>query len=89
LTLQNPVKARLFLKMKSTESASQFARQFHDEPQRWLHLQDSDLLLYKQPPDITKQGTNIEVHLTVPEDAARALLQRIAKTDTNSTVAGN
>jgi len=89
LTLQNPVKARLLLKMKSGEIADQFARQLHDEPQRWLHLQDSDLLLYKQPPEITKQGANLEVHLNVPDDAARVLLQRIAKSDTGSTVAGN
>lgn len=89
LTLQNPVKARLLLKMKSVEIANEFARQFHDEPQRWLHLQDSELLLYKQPPDVTKQGTNLEVRLTVPDDAARVLLQRIAKSDTGSAVAGN
>src|SRR6202040_748919 len=71
LTLQNPVKARLLLKMKSTDAAAQLAQQLHDEPQRWLHLQDSDLLLYKQPPDVTKQGANLEVRLNVPEDAAR------------------
>jgi hypothetical protein len=87
LTLQNPIKARLLLKTKSTETAVQLARQLHDEPQRWLHLQDSDLLLYKQPPEVTRQGTNLEVHFNVPEDAARLLLQRIAKTDTTATVA--
>lgn len=89
LTLQNPVKARLLLKMKSVEMANQFARQLHDEPQRWLHLQDPDLLLYKQPPDITRQGVNLEVRLTVPDDAARILLQRVAKSDSGSAVAGN
>jgi hypothetical protein len=87
LTLQNPVKARLLLKTKSTETAAQLARQFHDEPQRWLRLQDSDLLLYKQPPEATRQGTNLELHFNMSEDAARLLLQRIAKTDTGTTVA--
>jgi len=87
LTLQNPIKARLLLKTKSTETAAQLARQLHDEPQRWLHLQDSDLLLYKQPPEVTRQGTNLEAHFSVPDDAARLLLQRIAKTDTTATVA--
>jgi hypothetical protein len=87
LALQNPIKARLLLKTKSTETAAQLARQLHDEPQRWLHLQDSDLLLYKQPPEVTRQGTNLEVHFNVPEDAARLLLQRIAKTDATATVA--
>ena len=89
LVLQNPVKARVFLKMKSTESASQMARQLHDEPQRWLRLQDSDLPLYKQPPEITKQGATLELRLIVPDDTARLLLQRIAKTDTVPAVAGD
>ena len=87
LTLQNPVKARLLLKTKSAEIAAQLARQFHDEPQRWLRLQDSDLLLYKQPPEVTRQGANLELHFNVPEDAARLLLQRIAKSDSATAVA--
>jgi hypothetical protein len=87
LTLQNPIRARLLVKMKSTEIASQLARRLHDEPQRWLHLQDSDLLLYKQPPEVRRQGANLELHFNVPDDATRLLLQRIAKTDTTPAVA--
>src|SRR6202022_1926925 len=87
LTLQNPVKARLLLKTKSAEIAAQLARQFHDEPQRWLPLQDSDLFVYKQPPEVTRQGANLELHFNVPEDAARLLLQRIAKSDSATAVA--
>jgi hypothetical protein len=89
LNVQNPVKARLLLKMKSVDLANQFARQLREEPQRWLHLQDSDLLLYKQTPDVSKEGATVEVRLAVPDDAARLLLQRIAKSDTSTTVAGN
>ena len=89
LTLQNPVKARLFLKLKSPESASEFARTLHSEPQRWLRLQDSNLLLYVQPPEITRQSANLELHFNVPEETARLLLQRIAKTDIASSVAGD
>ena len=89
LNLQNPVKARLLLKFKSVDTANQFAQQLHDEPQRWLHLQDSDLLLYKQSPDVSKQGTSVEVRFVAPEDAARVLLQRLAKSDTPTSVAGN
>ncbi len=89
LTLQNPVKARLFLKLKNPESASEFARTLHNEPQRWLRLQDSNLLLYAQPPEITRQAANLELRFNVPEEAARLLLQRIAKTDTASSVAGD
>jgi len=89
LTLQNPVRARLFLKFKSPESASEFARTLHNEPQRWLRLQDSNLLLYVQPPEITRQSANLELHFNVPEETARLLLQRIARTDIASSVAGD
>ena len=89
LTLQNPVKARLFLKIRSPESASELARNLSNEPQRWLHLQDSNLVLYAQPPEITRQGTNLELHFNVPDETARLLLQRIAKTDIASSVAGD
>jgi hypothetical protein len=89
LTFQNPVKARLLLKAKSPEAASELGRGLHNEPQRWLRIQDSDLLLYAQAPEITRQGANLELHFNVPEDSARLLLQRIAKTDVTSVVAGD
>jgi len=89
LTLQNPVKARLFLKIRSPESASELARNLHNEPQRWLRLQDSNLVLYAQPPEVTRQGANLELHFSVPDETARLLLERIAKTDTGSSVAGD
>jgi hypothetical protein len=89
LTLQNPVKARLFLKVKSPESASELARNLHNEPQRWLRLQDSNLMLYSQPPEITRQTTTIELRFNVPDETVRLLLQRIAKTDVGSSVAGD
>ncbi len=88
LTLQNPVKARLLLKMKSPENASELARSLHNEPQKWLRLQDSTLMLYAQPPEISRQAANLEVHFNVPDETARLLLQRIAKTDVATTVAG-
>ena len=87
LTLQNPVRARLLLKLPSPERASQLARELHNEPQRWLRLQDSDMLLYTQPPEVTRQNANLELHFTVPENSARLLLQRIAKSDVPSSVA--
>jgi hypothetical protein len=87
LTLQNPVRARLLLKLPSPERATEIARGIHSEPQRWLRLQDSDLLLYTQPPEVSRQEANLEVHFTVPENSARLLLQRIAKSDVPGTVA--
>jgi hypothetical protein len=88
LTLQNPIKARLLIKMKSAESASEFARTLHNEPQKWLRLQDSNLVLYAQAPEISRQSASLEVHFNVPDETARLLLQRIAKTDVGTTVAG-
>jgi hypothetical protein len=83
------VKARLFLKVKSPESASELVRNLHSEPQRWLRLQDSNFLLYAQPPEITRQAATLELHFNVPDETARLLLQRIAKTDLGSSVAGD
>ena len=82
LSLQNPVKAKLLLKLESPERAAELIRNFHDAPQQWLRLSDSQLLLYYQPPDIQKQGnSNLELRFTVPEESARLLLERIGKTD--------
>ena len=82
LTLQNPVKAKLLLKLNSPERATELARNLHDAPQRWLRLPESELLLCSQPPDIQRRDTNLELRFTVPENSARLLLGRIAKTDT-------
>jgi len=72
----------LLLKLNSSKSAADFARNLHDAPQRWLRLADSELLLYSQPPQIQRQGTsNVELRFTVPENSARLLIERIAKTD--------
>jgi hypothetical protein len=82
VTLQNPVKARLLLKMNSSKSAAELAQNFQNDPQHWLRLPDSELLLYSQPPEIQRQGDlNLELRFTVPEDSARLLLERLAKTD--------
>jgi hypothetical protein len=87
VTLQNPVKARLLLKTNSSKSAAELARNLHDDPQRWLRLADSELLLYSQPPEIQRQGdSNLELRFTVPENSARLLLERLAKADTGTVV---
>jgi hypothetical protein len=78
LTLQNPIKARLLMKLNSPDTAAQLAANLRKEPQRWLRLQDSELLLYAQPPEVIRQGTNLELRFIVPENSARLLLQRIA-----------
>ena len=87
LTFQNPVRARLLLRANSPDNAGELERKLRNEPQRWLQLQDSDLLLYAQPPEISRQGANLELHFVVPENSARLLLQRIAKTDGAAAVA--
>jgi len=87
VTLQNPVKARLLLKMNSSKNAAELARNLHNDPQRWLRLADSELLLYSQSPEIQRQGDlNLELRFTVPENSARALLERLAKTDAGTVI---
>ncbi|MEP6699612.1 MAG: hypothetical protein ABJB09_07780 [Verrucomicrobiota bacterium] len=89
LTLQNPVKARILFKVKSSQNAANIARSIREEPQRWLRLPGSDLLLYAQAPEVENQGNDLQLRFDVPENSARLLLQRIAKTDLPQTVAGN
>jgi hypothetical protein len=86
MTPQNPVKAKLLLKLNSPDSATQFARNLRDDPKRWLRVPESELLLYSQPPDIQRHGTYLELRFTVPENSARLLLERIAKTDAAEVV---
>lgn len=81
LTLQNPMRARLVLRLPSAQRASELAKQIRNEPQRWLRLQDSDQLLYTQPPEITQKDNNLQIRFNVPENATRLLLQRIARSD--------
>ena len=87
MTLQNPVKAKLLLKLKSSDAASQLAANLRQAPQRWLRLQDSDLVLCAQPPEIVKQDSTLELRFIVPENSARLLLERIAKTEPGAAVA--
>jgi hypothetical protein len=87
VTLQNPIKAKLLLKLNSADAASQLATNLRQAPQRWLRLQDSDLLLCAQPPEVVQQGSTLELRFIVPENSARLLLQRIAKTGPGSAVA--
>lgn len=87
LTLQGPVRARLLLKAKTPSDAQQIGRRLRDEPQRWLRVADSTLLLFAQRPDVHVQGTNVEARFDVAENSARLILQRIAKTDTQPQVA--
>jgi hypothetical protein len=88
VNLQTPVKARVLIKVNSTKNAADLARNLHDNPQQWLRLPDSQLLLYSGPLEIQREGTsNMELRFAVPEDSARLLLERLAKTDTPEAVA--
>jgi hypothetical protein len=80
LTLQNPVKARLILKAKSAQAAGELAARIRNEPQRLLKLAESDLLFYAQPPEVEVQGADVQLRFDVPENSARLVLQRLAKT---------
>jgi hypothetical protein len=88
VNLQNPVKARILIKVKPPKNAAVIARELRSNPDQWLRLPDSTLLLYTQPPEIQTQGTSdLELRFTMPEDSARLLLERLAKTDTAAAVA--
>ena len=88
VNLQNPVKARVLIKVNVPKNAADVAQDLRTNPDQWLRLPDSTLLLYSQPPEIQRQGNfNLELRFTMPEDSARLLLERLAKTDTPSAVA--
>ena len=82
VNLQNPVKARILIKVNAPKKAADVARDLRNNPQQWLRLPDSPLLLYSQLPEIQTEGdSNLELRFTVPEDSARLLLERLAGTD--------
>ena len=90
VNLQNPVKARILIKVNAPKNAANVARDLRTNPGQWLRLPDSPLLLYSQPPEIQTQGnSNLELRFTMPEDSARLLLERLAKTDTPAAVAAD
>lgn len=89
LNLQNPVKARLILTAKSAESAEELANRIRNDPQRLLKVQDSELLLHAQPPAVEVVSANVEVRFDVPENSARLLLHRLAKTSPAPAIAEN
>src|SRR5947199_2584774 len=52
VNLQNPVKARVLIKVNPSKNAADLARNLLDKPQQWLNFPDSQLLLYLQPPEV-------------------------------------
>jgi hypothetical protein len=84
-----PAKARLILTAKSAQAAGDLAARIRNEPQRLLKLQDSDLLLYAQPPEVEIDGANVQLRFDVPENSARLILQRLARTSLSPTIAEN
>ena len=87
LTLQTPVKARLLVKLKTEEVARELADKLRDDAAHFLRLPDTELTLNAQRPEVTLDGANLEARFDVPENSARLLLQRIARTDAPSPLA--
>lgn len=82
VNLQNPVKARILIKVNAPKNATDVAGELRSNPEQWLRLPDSQQLLYSQPPEIQTQGSsNLELRFTMPEESARLLLERLAGTD--------
>ena len=87
INLQNPVKARVLIKVNSSKNAAEVVRNLHDNPQQWLRLLDSELLLYSRPPEVLRpSSSNLELRFEVPENSARLLLERLSKTDAAQAV---
>src|SRR4029079_251136 len=88
VNLQNPVQGRILIQVNAPNNAANVARDLRTNPDQWLRLPDSPLLLYSQAPEIQTQGnSNLELRFTMPEDSARLLLERLAKTDAPAAVA--
>ncbi len=82
VSLQNPVKARVLIKVHASKNADDLARNLRDHPEQWLRLPETQLALCLQRPEIQREGaSNLELRFVVPEDSARLLLARLAKTD--------
>jgi hypothetical protein len=82
VNLQNPVKARILIRVNAPKNAGDVARDLRNNLQQWLRLPNSQLLLYSQPPEIQTQGSsNLELRCTMPEESARLLLERLAGID--------
>ena len=82
VNLQNPVKARILIKVNAPKNATDLARDLRSKLEQWLRLPDSPLLLYSQPPEIQTEGSsNLELRFTMPQDSARLVLERLAGTD--------
>ncbi len=87
VNLQNPVRARVLVKVNSSKNAAEVARNLHDNPQQWLRLPDSELLLYSRPPELLRPSTsNLELRFEIPENSARLLLERLSKTEAAQAV---
>src|SRR5215813_8338673 len=87
VNLQNPVRARVLVKVDSSKNVAEVARKLHDNPQQWLRLPDSELLLYSKPPELLRpSSSNLELRFDVPENSARLLLERLAKTEAAQVV---
>jgi hypothetical protein len=88
VNLQSPVKARVLIKVNASKTAAEVARNLHDNPRQWLRLPNSELLLYSRPPEVLRAGSsNLELRFDVPENSARLLLERLAKTEAAQVVA--
>lgn len=82
VNLQNPVKARILIKVNAPKTAADLARDVRNNLEQWLRMPDSPLLLYSQPPEIQTQGSsNLELRFTMPEQSAHLLLERLAGID--------
>src|SRR5436305_15096279 len=58
VNVQNPVKARILVKVNAPKTATDVARHLRNQPEQWLRLPESPLVLYSLPPHIQTQGSS-------------------------------
>lgn len=80
-SLQSPLKSRIVLNLASAQEATELAKSIGEDPKRWLQLEQSSLLFFAQPPQISRSGAQVDLRFNMPEESARVLLQRLARTD--------
>lgn len=81
LALENEARCKLLVHAKSPEAARQLEERLQKEPQRWLHFEDSERLLYSKQPSVSRDDDDIEVRFAMSPDSALTFLRRLARLD--------
>lgn len=79
MTLASPAKAHLVVRTPTEAKAKEVAAGLENDANRWLTIPGSDFILSTDPPKVEQKGTSLDLRFSIPEGAARLLLQRLAR----------